>query len=234
MTNPDITKIKTSTITDLSQVFEKAQKQYDEVNIEIERAQKQLAELTNQYVTISKDIEVDKEKLVAENRKLNNARNILENDTANFQSDKNAFEAKKLSINAQVDTLTKTRDQLKSEIDSIKAEIESSKTLTGIKATLLSEIEELNNTIAMKRDAIALAEKSQSSILKEFETNKSLISAEIEAVKKAVDEQKSIVLPKLNEIEDREKAVAKREADVEIIVNRYKKLYADQGAGFTI
>lgn len=200
----------------------------------IDDAKKDLTSITLEYSKVSQEIVKSKGELEVQRNELTRANNKLIEDIQNFKSEVERFENTKLKIKRDVELLTTAKTKLEQDIkycteslDTMAMQLKSkdilSKELEDVRIALQKETKDLNT---VKEEYNTVLRKTTKAI----EDEKSIL----ETIKKDIEEKRKIVIPTIEELDIRAKALDEKEEGLKIIEARYKKLYGEHGANFKV
>lgn len=103
-----------------------------------------------------------------------------------------------------------------------------------IEVELYRKLSTVSESIKAKTNELQTLESEKTTLVNSIEQTKVLAKIELDSITQEINKQKSIILPTTRELRQREETLAVREGDLEIIIDRYKKLYAEIGKNFSI
>ena len=152
------------------------------------------------------------------------------------------------SVNENTDNIINTLELLNSEIVSgIETKKNLLETIDNLakkrnnliednkKESLLnSRLNEILKSIEIKEKELRELNSKQSDLISNFEKKNLEYENEISKLTKNIEEKRKTIFPTISELNERERMVKIKEEDIEIIIDRYKKLYAKIGKTFVI
>jgi len=165
---------------------------------------------------------------------LNRKSNDLEKEMQSFNIEKAKHEKKVLADLELTKQEISKRDVLKKEISELTAQIDSLKTKEEIGKAVLLDIQNKQEEINSLNKEIDSLKKERDDFFTSFVKEKNTSTKELNDIKENISLEKSIVLPKLKEVEEKEALLKEKENSLNTVIDRYQKLYAEKGAGFRI
>lgn len=196
--------------------------------------EKKLISLTLEYANVQKEISDSKKEINLELNNLERDKQLFKLENDNFKNEVTKFNEKKSKIEIDLQDKINTRKRIGEEIEVLSKKLESLNVKIQAKETLTSELESISRLVSEKRKEfkelqVLCDEKIKSTAKTQTEAEKLLKS-----INEDIEQRRKAVLPTINMLEEREKKVKEREDNINIIIERYKKLYADKGVGFRV
>lgn len=141
-------------------------------------------------------------------------------------------EATKTKAAKEVADFVETRNALQKEIKDLEIQKKSFSGVEKVRDSLLSEIEQLKvrKSVSIKDMDAMDAEIKKVRVLAEKE--KESIKKEIAGLEEKRQKELSVIMPKISDIEAREKKVKEDEKSLKILKNRLERLYNEKGLSF--
>lgn len=204
------------------------------INEELEKKNKDLSDINLKFLEMSKVIDnliVEKketEKYIAD------IKNKLDEDILKFENEKNSFynsyDKELLLLNKNI----KNREVIEKEIeDKNKILISLNNKIVGTES-LKSELDNIIQDIQKKKDI--LTNLDNTIIERNKELNQLVLNSkkELDDIKLNKEKELNNLLPTIESLNARDKELKKKEADLDVVISRYKKLYEEKGGGFKI
>ena len=231
MINKDkIEQTKQTIVSIMSSNIDSLFKELDIVLKSIEEGESKLVSLSLDYTNLENEINESKNNIQLEINKLNRNKAEHIEDVNNFKIQVDKFEKRKNEFENNINSYTKIKDKLVSDIDLLNKELKSLDTKIKAKIVLANELDVVKKELSDKNSSLKdIIEKVEA-----LKTEKTKLKQELDKINKDIEEKRNIVLPTIEELKEREKILSIKESDLQIIIDRYKKLYAEKGSGFNI
>jgi chromosome segregation ATPase len=168
---------------------------------------------------------------------LNNLR--IEKDR--LQSEKDLLNSKSAEIDVKIkvadkalNAIKESRDVLAKEIESLQEQKNGFGKFIEERDNLMSELNSLGKQIEYKLNEIKQANLAVEQVEKEKKAEIDKLEEEIKKLQKERDDAVKNILPKINELNERERILREREDAMNVVIERYKRLYGEKGAGFKV
>lgn len=204
------------------------------VQKDVDTKKKELQETIAKTSIFFSSMDDAQKELAQEKIILNRKSNDLEKEIQSFNIEKAKHEKKVLADLELTKQEISKRDVLKKEISELTAQIDSLKTKEEIGKAVLLDIQNKQEEVNSLHKEIDSLKKERDDFFTSFVKEKNTSTKELNDIKENISLEKSIVLPKLKEVEDREALLKEKENSLKTVIDRYQKLYAEKGAGFRI
>lgn len=145
------------------------------------------------------------------------------------------------TIGDKIDSLTKYQNVLELDIkekqrliDLLNESLLKSEAILNVIDKRNTDLLLVENEIQSSNDKLSVINAQISEGISTKEEKLDVIDNKISSRISELEKLNSIAVPKINELNDREKVLMRREKDIEIIIDRYKKKYQDKGTDFRI
>lgn len=201
--------------------------------LEISTLENKKEVINNDIILALKDLEIITNTSKSINERIQKENKDLEVRTKSLDEFEKTINIKNTEINKLVDLSTLSLEQHRKELENLGIKINSlNKEILDnkkLKDTLTRETDKLKIDVSL-----LLEDVSEDSIIKSDESKKLQIDInskknELLILSEEINKQKEIILPKLNDLEIKEKKLKDREDTVNILINRYTKLFGDKG-----
>jgi chromosome segregation ATPase len=209
-------------------------KELDVVKDKISLEDKKLISLTLEYVTLSKEISDSRRQLDIDFSNLKRSEALFETEKDNFKNEVIKFNQNKSRIESDLQNKLLARTRLESEIQTLSSKLQSLDFQIKAKETITSELENTGKLISEKSKELLELQDIFEELQKSISRTKLEAEKQLKVINIDIEKRQGIVFPTINALEEREKKVKEREDNINIIIERYKKLYADKGAGFRV
>lgn len=189
-----------------------------------------LVSLTSEYVSLQDIISKAKKDILDERKNIEAAQRIHDDKVLDFSNEVNKFNKSKEMWESQATQLISQKGKLITDIRLMEEGLATLALKEKSKSIINEELTSLNIQLKDKKSELLDVSNKYSSL----ESSIREAQSRFEDINYELEKQKAIILPSVSSVNEREKLVAKREGDLQIIIDRYKKLYADKGVGFSI
>jgi len=227
-------KNKTEIIKAIGKCIEDTFNELDEVNEEISSEKKKLVAITVEYANINNAILEQKRSIEKETSELKREKDSFAEEKAEFNIAVSRNNERKASLENELAEKVKSRDIAKKEIDSLSEKLQSLSIQVKAKQTLTEELESISRLVVEKTDELKRVSGEYSDKVNKYEGTIAYVKNELEEITNEIEKKKNIVLPTIEALNKREKDLADKENNLNIIIERYKKLYSDKGVGFRV
>lgn len=225
-----IQQTKQTIVSIMSSNIDGVFKELDTVIKSIEEGESKLVSLSLDYTNLENEISEIRSNIQLEMNKLNRNKAEHLEDVNNFKSQVDKFEKRKSEFENNLNSYIKTKDKLTSDIDLLNKELKSLETKIKAKTVLANELDAVKKELSDKNCSL----KEVLEKIEVLKTDKIKLTQELDKINKEIEEKRKIVLPTIEDLKEREKAILVKESDLKIIIDRYKKLYGEKGSGFNI
>lgn len=201
-----------------------------EVTNKTKEQSEKLVSLTSEYISLQDTIYKAKKNIVDEKRSLEIHKIAHDDKVINFNNQVNKFNKSKKDYEDDFVKNASQRNKILDDINTLEEVLTSLDLKIKSKSIINEELTSLNNQLKEKKSELIGLGNEYSSLQSSIKK----LQFELQDMNKEIEKQKSIVLPTISSLNEREKLVAKREGDLQVIIDRYKKLYSDKGVGFKV
>lgn len=217
-------------IKNIDETFDSLQGVLDD----IQSGKDKLANITLEYVKVSSDIEkINKE---SDEKRLSLSKDInqFENYKQEFEISKKKFEQYKLETENDFVNKITSRDNLLKEIELLEKKLTNLNDKIKASSVLSDKVDSLTKEITEKNTELDKINVAIDTSIITLEKQKVDSKKELDIARDELEKVKKIVLPTIEQLNEREKKIAIKEESLKIIEERYKRLYADKGVGFKV
>jgi len=205
----------------------KLEEETSKVKSELSQASSRLIAVTAEANRIKAEAQDQLRQAENEMRKIDVARSELGAESDSFYQLKDKL-SKEISENR--DTIARQEEK----ITYLKNEVKSMELLRVAKESLETELNELNAKVTSASKDLSAQEAEHlvalNATLKELEAAKK----ELAGTRANNEKELNLILPRIEELNEREKQVKIKEEGLKTIEDRYKRLYAEKGANFKL
>lgn len=229
-----IEKLKQSIIRDISNQLDKVLTGIVKSENKLKQTENDIISKSEEYINLNIEVSELSDELINTRNEVRKGLDKLKEEKTSVKelrvkTDKRVSEAK-----TELAQLTETTERRSQDLSSIEKEIKSIEPMKKIKDSLEKEVISLNSKVKEFKEEKKLLEISMRDTKFSFDKEISEKKNELSSIQKDIDTEKIRVLPKLEELQEREKAIVEKEKDLRIIEQRWKKLYQDKGKGFKV
>lgn len=185
----------------------------------------------NKYLKLNEELN---DRILNGERDLKNRISRFEDEVEKFNNKVKGFDKKKQLIESKIKENVEYKKEIENEIKEHIKNRDSLSIFTNQKDSLIAEIDYLKQIIDENVDILNDVKAKKTVVEGEIKKIKNEAVKELDKVKKEISKAIKDAAPKINNLEKREKDVATREKSVNTVIERYKRLYEDKGAGFRV
>ena len=191
----------------------------------LKEVDKDIREQTDKYVKLVAECDSITAEIKKEKRDINQTRDALVKKEGTVTRNVLRLEKELDKLSSDIVLLRKNIITLQEKKATLDKESRVVDTLKGIKSGLEKDVKKLKGEFDKNSKSF---EKS----ISDYKKEEVRLTKSISVLEDKHEKELAKVLPKMEALDLREKAIKQKEGDLSIIEARYKKLYADKGAGF--
>ena len=231
MINKDkIEQTKQTIVSIMSSNIDNLFKELDAIIKSIEEGESKLVSLSIDYTNLQNEISESKNNIQIDINKLNQNKAEHAEDVENFKNQVEKFERRKSEFENNLSSHIKSKDKLINEIDTLNKEVKSLNVKIKAKEVLVNELESVKEELKQNNEVL----KNIKDDIENIKLEKNKLLKDLDLINKDIEDRRKIVLPTIEELKSKEKLLLIKENDLQIIIDRYKKLYGEKGSGFNI
>jgi DNA repair exonuclease SbcCD ATPase subunit len=201
---------------------------------DIEIAQKNLVALTGEYSDVVRETNRIKKEISDAQAELKRSQDKLESDTRDFNNKVLIFNKKIEEGDKEYADTIYAKSQIEKQIKEAEGTLTSLKMQAQSLQVLTDELDAVRAQLKTAQDELVVATEERNKAMGEKDYTIANANAELQAIVDDIANKRLIVFPTMEELDARSKSLDEREAGLEVIIQRYKKLYGDQGANFKV
>jgi len=230
----DIDKIKTKIRESVESSFGSIFDEIEELNSIIEKKKGEIATLGKKYLNVfSKIQELEKESKQIQ-REAKERIVGLEQKEDEMITLENKIIQEQNNLRIEKEKVLLTVDKKKQELEEVQNEIKKTKHLLVAKEQLEDSIIILKDTSKKTEEELLKKELKLDTLISEKEKEYKAIEEVLAKLKKEHEKELSLVIPKRQELEKREKALAIKENDFNVMVSRHNKMFVGNNVRFKV
>ena len=227
-------KLKEELLNAVSTTIDSVLKELSIIDNEISKKKEELIKISSEYSNVFTETEKAKEEIVSREIKLNSDIVRFEDMERNLNQKIDSFEKHLNEVELELKEKVKSRDSIVLETKQLQDKLDKMSALSITKSTIIKEIDEQKNQLSSLQKEIEDTKNEQDSLIKDLESKKALLVKELSSIEKDIKQKQDVIFPQLNALTERESTLNKKEADLKIVEERYRRLYADAGASFKL
>lgn len=196
--------------------------------------EKELIEVGYRFMEMTKELALVKEEMYTAERVISSERNELDNEKQSLLKLKRDVKEEHFRLTKDIKNINEQTASRKEELKDVNEDIRKITPLRTVKESLEKDIERLKEYHTEQQGEHDELRTKHSDEVKDMDMEIRDRENELKSVNKEISDRSRVVLPRVAELEEREKEISAKEEGLRVIEARYKKLYQDKGANFKI
>lgn len=207
---------------------------FEEIISKIEDYDKKLTEKASEYASLEKEISDKVEYINNELLKIERLRAEHDESVSLFRSEVVEFNSKKDKSEKELSVAVSQKDKTLASISKLQEQLKSLELKKKSMDILTESLASINGEIRMATERLSKVNSEFEEMTKTMNKSKANAQKELDGILSEIQSKQSVVIPTIEEANARLAAAKTKENDIQIIIDRYKDLYAEKGAGFKI